>query len=307
MITNNIAGASGVVSSGGGIYLIGTDAFTLPVVSGNEILSNTASISNTGYGGGMYIQNCDATVSANTVQDNVGSIGGDGKGGGLYLNQSAATVSGNDIIHNAASTVAGGEGGGLVLYLSNATLDANRIISNTALTQGGGVSVDRSDGFTLTNNIIAQNRADSVGGGLYAWGMTGFPARGALVNNTIADNDLGAAGEGIWAQNTTTLTLTNNIVYGHTYGIYASGSQSLVTADYTVFHGNTTADTGGSGTIVSTNAINGDPLFVNSSVMELSRLAVLSRREHRDLRRSAGQRLRGRCSALRLLRGHRGG
>jgi hypothetical protein len=38
-----------------------------------------------------------------------------------------------------------------------------------------------------------------------------------------------------------------------------------VTADHTVFYNNTSGDTGGSGTVVSANAINGDPHFVNPS------------------------------------------
>ena len=63
-----------------------------------------------------------------------------------------------------------------------------------------------------------------------------------------------------------TLTLTNNIIVGHTTGIYAypDPNPNVVTATHTLFYGNDD-DTYGS-TIISTDEIiDSDPLFVDSA------------------------------------------
>jgi len=253
VITNNIASTSTVyLGNGGGLYLQGASASA--VVSGNLILSNTASTGHQGRGGGLCLASSDATISGNTVQGNKASISNVGWGGGLYLSISDATLSGNTISGNTAAL---GSGGGLWLYDSKATLDGNSVISNTASDSGGGLYVTSCAPFTLTNNIIAQNESNNLGGGISVW-----DSGGTLINNTIAQNNLGSGKEGVYAFGTTTLTLTNNIVVSHTYGIAALGN-ATVAADYTLFYDNTIGDTYGTGTITSTNETTGDPLFVD--------------------------------------------
>lgn len=247
---------------GGGIYSTGAD----PVIQNNVITDNIASTSTSasdfGFGGGLYLYDASASalVSGNQILSNTASTGYTGYGGGLYLHHSDATVSGNTISGNTAGIAPNSEGGGVMLNYSNATLDANRIISNTA-PGGGGLNVVTSAPFTLTNNVIAQNRADGVAGGIRVWGSVGLPTSGALINNTIAQNNLGSGDEGVYATGTTTLTLTNNIVVSHTYGILAA-SDTTVMADYTLFYGNTN-DTAGGGSINSTHEVSGDPLFAD--------------------------------------------
>lgn len=244
---------------GGGIYSTGAD----PIIQNNVITDNIASISASefGYGGGLYLYNASALVSGNQILSNTASTGYTGYGGGLYLHHSDATVSGNTISGNTAGMAPNSEGGGVMLNYSNATLDGNRIISNTA-PGGGGLNVAISAPFTLTNNIIAQNRADGVAGGIRVWGSSGLPTSGALINNTIVQNNLGNAKDGVYAFGTTTLTLTNNIVVSHTWGIYAFSGNTVI-ADYTLFFGNTVGNAGGPGAITSTHEVVGDPLFVD--------------------------------------------
>ncbi|MGB5931667.1 MAG: right-handed parallel beta-helix repeat-containing protein [Anaerolineae bacterium] len=248
---------------GGGIYSTGAD----PVIQNNVITANIASTSTSasdfGFGGGLYLYDASASalVSGNQILSNTASTGYTGYGGGLYLHHSDATVSGNTISGNTAGIAPNSEGGGVMLNYSNATLDGNRIISNTA-PGGGALNVVTSAPFTLTNNVIAQNRADGVAGGIRVWGSVGLPTSGALINNTIAQNNLGNGKTGVYAFGTTTLTLTNNIVVSHTWGIYAF-SGDTVTADYTLFFGNTVGDAGGPGAITSTHEVSGDPLFAD--------------------------------------------
>ncbi len=245
---------------GGGIY----SRAAAPIIQNNIITDNIASTVAMGFGGGLYLDYAPASsvISGNQILSNTASTSTDtnGFGGGLYLNYSAAIVSGNTISGNINnSTAGGGHGGGVYLSLGNPTLDGNRIISNTSSGGGGGLYVSRSAPFTLTNNIIAQNRAAYTGGGILVWGGGGYPASGVLINNTFAQNNLGNGGEGVFASNDTTLTLTNNIIVSHTYGIYII-SPATATADYTLFYGNTN-DTAGS--VTSTHEVSGDPLFVN--------------------------------------------
>jgi uncharacterized repeat protein (TIGR01451 family) len=260
VITGNVASTNTNIGRGGGLYLYNSS--TSAIVSGNHILSNTASIRDMGVGGGLYLDHSAARVSDNVVQGNLASAADLGDGAGLYLSSSPALVRGNIISDNVACAV-GGQGGGVVLYYSQATLDGNHIINNLSPGGGGGLFVEISTPFTLTNNVIAQNQANNMGrgGGIKVWGWSGGPASGMLVHNTIAQNDLGSDGEGIFATGTTTLTLSNNVIVSHTYGIYATGA--VVSATHTLFYGNTSGDTGGTGSITNTYVFAKDPSFVN--------------------------------------------
>jgi len=257
------------------------------------------------YGGGIFSSEASPIIQNNVITNNIAYAGPptfEGFGGGIYMSSGSASsiISGNIIISNTASTTYYGRGGGLAFLLSAARVMGNHIINNTGNWRGGGIYLNLSDGvafsgnqiisnttsatdwaygggfyieftspFTLTNNIIAQNRGKTLGGGLYVLGIAANVSSGEVVNNTIAQNTLGSVGEGVFADGATTLTLTNNIVVSHTYGIYA-GADSSVTADYTLFHGNTSGNTGSTapGTITSTNEVSGDPLFVNPDVWD---------------------------------------
>jgi parallel beta-helix repeat protein len=246
---------------GGGI--LSSDAS--PVIRNNIITNNIAYTGTTpwGEGGGIYLYNASASaiISSNRVLSNTASTTYYGLGGGLCFFSSAVKVSGNEIINNTA----GRGGAGIYLHDSDGvTFNGNQIVGNTAVVSptaqsyGGGLYIEFTGPFTLTNNVIAQNRANTAGGGLYVYGHGAYVSTGELANNTIAQNNLGSGGEGVYLTGYSTLTLTNNIIVSHTYGIYTTGSS---TARYTLFYGNTN-DTGGRGIINSTNAIIGDPLFI---------------------------------------------
>ncbi|MGA9347514.1 MAG: choice-of-anchor Q domain-containing protein [Anaerolineae bacterium] len=263
VITGGNANNQGGV--GGGI--LSSDAS--PVIRNNIITNNIAYMGTTpwGKGGGIYLSNASASaiISGNRVLSNTASTTYYGLGGGLCFYSSAVKVSGNEVINNTAGR------GGAAIYLHDSdgvTFNGNQIVGNTAVvsptaqSSGGGLYIEFTGPFTLTNNVIAQNYANTAGGGLYVYGSNGiWTSNGELVNNTIAQNNLGSGGEGVYLTGYSTLTLTNNIVVSHTYGIYNGGS-STATARYTLFYGNTN-DTGGRGVINSTNAVIGDPLFIN--------------------------------------------
>jgi len=155
----------------------------------------------------------------------------------------------------------------LFLGLSHATLNGNTIAHNTALCDpvgdGGGLALYSSDA-TLTNNLVADNRANRAGGGLSIWG--GSPQ---MLHTTMARNR-GGEGSGIWITNAAddyaTVALTNTILVSHSLGISLTAGNTA-TLEATLW-GTATwaneADWGGTGTLVTgTHNYWGDPAFVD--------------------------------------------
>jgi parallel beta-helix repeat protein len=182
-------------------------------------------------------------------------------GGGLYLLDvnRAATISGNTVISNTAN-----RGGGLFLDThSDATLSGNTVSGNTASGTyglGGGLYLAHYSDPTLTNNVVADNQANTAGSGLYI--VEGSSPR--LLHTTIARNSEGD-GIGVYVTNSesdySTVALTNTILVSHTVGITVTAG-STATLESTLWHGNTSTDWGGEGTIVTgTHNYGGDPLF----------------------------------------------
>ena len=249
------------VGYGGGLFLSESGA----TLSDNTVRGNTASTADWGHGGGLYLLYSDnATLSGNTIVSNTSSTAGGGYGGGVYLSHSAATLSGNIVQGNTASTTDQGYGGGLRLSRSGAMLDGNTVVSNTATQspaatgRGGGLEVWRTESFTLTNNVVADNHANTKGSGLYFEGSSIYPTSGRLLHNTIADNR--SSGQGVFVDEYSTLAFTNTIVAGHhSVGItVTTGSAAALEA--TLWYGNG-VDTGGEGTVNSSTNVYGDPVF----------------------------------------------
>ncbi len=275
VITDNVASKSGDMGMGGGIYAFvsnhhvgiwgsrivsntaNTDPSSFDYSYGggihirygtaslveNQVLDNVGSTAGTGgMGGGIFLYDVtQANVLTNTIRGNEATAhnsGGDG--GGIYIFGFEAHVAGNLIENNWTAPNWAGSGGGV--YVSSQTevhLTRNTIISNATLppgtgwvAPGGGVCIRSSEPVTLSNNLIARNTAsDGDGGGVHV--DHGAPADPVLlVNNTIADN----GNSGIVVYRYADLTLTNNIVAGHTVGVTnTQPASSTVSADTNLF------------------------------------------------------------------------
>jgi uncharacterized repeat protein (TIGR01451 family) len=250
----------------GGGLAISASAITL---SGNTIVSNTASSAGDGGAGGLFLGESDAALIGNIVRGNTASTAGWGVCGGLYVHYSAARVNGNTFLNNIASTAARGEGGGLCLWVSEASLRGNRIISNTATLSltasgyGGGLYVGSGHVYTLTNNLVVDNQANTEGSGLWFAGSSDHPSLGRLLHTTIADNH--SSGQGLYVGDYASLAFTNTIIAGHQGVGITVTTGSTATLEATLWHNNG-SDTGGEGTIV-TGTVNvwGEPAFVDPS------------------------------------------
>lgn len=259
--------STGGVGTGGGLYLWASAA----TLDGNTVQGNTASTASYGFGGGLLLEDSAATLTSNMVLNNTSSTADWGAGGGVYLNGSAATLGGNTVRGNTASTGSTGTGGGVSLWQSPATLRGNTIVSNTATLDslasgyGGGVRVRQSNPFTLTNNLVADNQANTQGSGLSFEGSAVNLAWGSLIHTTIADN--AGSGQGVFVGNYTTLALTNTIVAGHPGVGIDVAAGGAVTLEATLWYDNGTHTSGG-GTIISSTNVYGDPAFASPAAWD---------------------------------------
>ncbi|MBN2564674.1 MAG: right-handed parallel beta-helix repeat-containing protein [Candidatus Eisenbacteria bacterium] len=158
-------------------------------VTDNELTSNVSS----GNGSAIY---CD-TFSAQTVTGNVISGNHAAESGTVYLTiYSTSVLTDNTVFGNSVD----GNGGGFFVHTGYMVeLRANTIFRNEAGGFGGGIALywycaAGSGRTTITGNVIADNRAESHGGGLYC-----FDARDPrLLKNTFTRNTAGSGGGGIW-------------------------------------------------------------------------------------------------------------
>jgi hypothetical protein len=237
---------------GGGVFIWSGGSVTL---SEGQIISNTAN-----YGGGVYTGSSVFTMTgASAIAHNSASD----NGGGVYVEGGPATLSGGQIRDNSAS-----QGGGVYVNQGGVTLSGVHIVSNTAGQDGGGILIRQSTAnATLTNSVVADNRADGLGSGLYIGGGSS-----RLLHTTIARNS-GGDGSGVCVTGassiSSTVAMTNTILVNHTVGItVATGNTAMLTATLwgTATWANLT-DWGGAGSIF-TGTINiwDDPAFVDPDV-----------------------------------------
>lgn len=237
---------------GGGVYVDSPSGAHSASLRDNQILNNVGHIADQGRGGGIYLNGlASVEVLTNTIRGNrATTYNTSGWGGGLDVeNCSGVYVAGNRIEYNEThpNPAYGGYGGGVYVYGSDAHLTRNIIVSNTT-SQGGGVFIRSEQPVTLSNNLIARNV--SIGVHVVEY-YTPSVSRALLVNNTIADNGY----SGVGAQAYAIVTLTNNLIAGHSIGLdVPAPSTSMVSADHNLFWN--TADP-----ITGTNGIRQDPLL----------------------------------------------
>jgi len=266
-VQGNVASVADL-GEGGGLGIV----FSTATLDGNLVRANTASAGGRGSGGGIYAYEADVTLRDNLVEGNVASTASVGYGGGLRLFKSDAVLGGNTIRDNVASTASLGLGGGLSLWYTRAALEGDSIIDNAAtpgfsrLSLGGGIDIFRSAPVTMTNTMIAQNRASTRGSGLHIEGAMEEPALGRVLHTTVADNV--GDGPAIFVGEAATLALTNTIIAGHQgAGVYAVMG-STVTLEATLWWDNGLNTDGGGAISTGTISITDDPAFVHPAVRD---------------------------------------
>lgn len=214
---------------GGGIYLDAAQA----CLKHTTILSNAAA-----WGGGIFVGGAQVDFSDNTWAFNVAELGGGGYwftaesgrlvadtfranqaalGGGLYVDNSALELTGVRLSLNLAYA----EGGGGYFCKSQSVLRGNTWMGNSAARGGGMFLTDHSDVVAI-NTLVAKNRADLLGAGVYVEASAPH-----FTHLTLASNR-GGDGSGLYAASlvdwwgvlSSTVRLTNTVIADQPVGVW---------------------------------------------------------------------------------------
>ena len=166
---------------GGGVENSGALTLTNSLLDGNTV---------TGSGGGLWNLDGTALVQRTTVIGNIAY-----EGGGINTYGRSLELRDVNLVDNRAN---GSHGGGLyhvggTAFISNATISGNQ--ASDPAGNGGGIYQASDDNLTLTNATVVNNRAGSLGGGLYHYGRYAV-----LTNVTMGNNQAGAAGNAIYEE-----------------------------------------------------------------------------------------------------------
>ncbi len=228
-VTGNIITGNTVTGSGGGIDCFDPGS---PLIADNTISENHAE---GGYGG-VRIKKSDAIVRKNTISRNTSVVGP----GGIGVHNAIAIIADNTVSDNSALN---GGYGGISVFNAFAVIADNTVSGNQASFGGGIYVIGDSTGYpptTLTGNVVANNNADTDGGGIYLFGTTT-----AVLNNlVIGNNAISGRGAGIWVTANSDVLIANTTVTGNTANNSGGGigaTNSTITVVDSILWGNSAA------------------------------------------------------------------
>jgi parallel beta-helix repeat protein len=218
-------GTQGYKGRGAGIYCqVTSPIIQNNTIRRNSLGNPFDSPNKTGYGAGIYTYLSYAIIQNNTITENeiLNNNSATGSGGGIYFFRSMPTILQNTITNNRA--ISGSAIYGLMAYpriLGNiiennffyntmppyymganqgaitlamcwdALIEGNRIKGNLSLStgaMGGGITVTTQFAGRIQNNLIQDNIANGMGGGIYAQVPLEATSSLSIVNNTIVGN-----------------------------------------------------------------------------------------------------------------------
>ncbi|MFG0315974.1 MAG: right-handed parallel beta-helix repeat-containing protein [Planctomycetota bacterium JB042] len=176
VVRDNLIRTNALASGGGGLH---AEAASSPLIEGNEILDNGANVD----------------------------------GGGLLLEGGAPIVRDNRIAGNVAG-ILGAIGGGLASRNNAPLIERNVISDNRVIGDGGGAAFQNATP-TLSNNLIVDNRAEFAGAFASAGGLLLTNSAATVVNCTLANNTAQDLAGGLALFGTSSVAMTNSIVWGN--------------------------------------------------------------------------------------------
>jgi hypothetical protein len=217
-------GVDRIERGGGGILINGSGGLiTRNIIEGNHL--EKAGGPEILRGGGIFAwiyDNHTVVIRDNNIRNNKAK-GTNIVGGGIAVTGGRIICEYNEISNNIADADAWVYGGGMGAYYRDGegvireVLVRNNLISgNSALTKilgGGGGGYYQAYGFgedlsLVYNNVICNNHADYIGGGIFTWDY----AQGRIFNNTIVENDADEGKNAAFAI-PEKLALYNNIIW----------------------------------------------------------------------------------------------
>ncbi|MFH0939003.1 MAG: Ig-like domain-containing protein [Planctomycetota bacterium] len=191
-------------------------------------------------GGGMYNNDSSPTITNCIFSGNSAAVTSSSSGGGgMYNNSSSPIVTNCIFSDNSATATAGGYGGGMYNYSAPSSpitkpIVTNCTFSNNSAFSGGGGMYNNNSSPTVTNCIFNGNSAK------YGGGMRSSPASSPTVTNcTFSNNSASAAssGGGGMYNTSSSLVVTNCIMWGDIKGEIVNASSATPTVSYSCIEG----------------------------------------------------------------------
>ena len=199
-------------NNGGAVYAVKDGATVAKVeISNSNINKNTVTV-NSGFGGGIFINDdCILTLAGTTISKNEAA-----RGGGVRANRSTITMTACIIKENKATNGSSLDGGGGV-YTNRGTLtmtDNCEIRGNTShgSAHGGGMIIEGTD-VTMKDCTLTGNTAETKGGGVWLKYGT-FKMQGSTT--VTPDNGTGKNDVYLWdvnAHKDNTITVTGALTH----------------------------------------------------------------------------------------------
>ncbi len=195
--------------------------------SGTPIITNNNCTNN--FGGNascISLEGSSATISHNSFTNNLGG------GSVIYSDGNNPIISFNYISNNNALGIAcvyfgyplitnniihNNVGGGIACGNSTPIISYNFITNNSSVKGGAIVCSYNASAITISNNIIANNTADSLGGAVYC-----YSSSPTFFNNTISNNSA-LFGGALYCTSSSNPNFSNTIIWGNSASV--SGSQ----------------------------------------------------------------------------------
>ena len=245
------------------------------LVENNFIGTSAAGTDNLGNGGiGVRTFANGISILSNVIS---------GNDSGVVLISDGNGVNSNFIGTNAAGSAAlGNSNDGIGLQASSNNTITNNVISGSTTTSGGGAGIDLYESATQSNNNVIENNkigTDSSGTKALPNSRRGIMLNGAS-SNTIQNNTIsGNTGDGIHIANG-----TQNVVRGNYIGVASDGTSALGNGGFGLQistslntigeagglgRGNTIANNGSAGIVISSgtgNGVLGNRFYSNGSL-----------------------------------------
>ena len=190
-IANNTAMGDGTDQGGGGVF---NDGGTVTITTAS-IVNNLSTATAVGNGGGGLFNSGTLTLMSSEVRGNT-ALQGTANGGGI-LNSATGllTVNGGTIAGNRTARAGGGvENNGGTVDLIEVSLGGSATADqNFAGINGGGMHVGGVGVSTVTRSLVANNRANNEGGGLW-----NGPTSTLNINNSTVSTNSAVTGGGVF-------------------------------------------------------------------------------------------------------------
>jgi hypothetical protein len=164
---------------GGGIYCY----YSSPTIINNIITADTAI-----YGGGIYCCNSSPQILNNMIVENAADSG---YGGGIAIENFQQPYSGPIVVNNVIASNSAGIRGGGIYYAGQPIVTNNTVDLNSAEGDGGGIFVNMAYGGRIENNIVTNSQD---GGGLRGYSEADLIAYNDVWNNTEGNFSAGYLG-----------------------------------------------------------------------------------------------------------------